>query len=447
MRRGLAPLLLLTASLYAASASAGEQIVALDLQSLEDLAARADALIDDCRDGTVECWNTDARLALARAYLVRVTHRRVVLGHNDQQGAANARYLAPHVSRTWSEALPEDDGTVPEDWLFALELQAMAAERAADREEDELDGGAPAYELPDEAAPDAAVIDLDLDLGYHPLGVRGSFSVVGRLGARPGPVQPGTTLTGGPELSPEVAAFGHAVLGRRGLVRGGLEYRYVHLNAPGEIERLTNVSPEEQTQTGRGALLATHGTRVEAGGGVRVGGLQRHEAQLWAAIGASWGGFTTETNRHLWDDYGHLAAPGYAGLGPRLGVTTTHVLGPEARWAVVWSVSATAEKRWTHRRYADPALPFDFPRAGEDALFPDELTRDDTTADRITVDADLLLRFRAGGGVAIEVGPAFRLLTELESEDASAAWFGTRVPVAQTAAFVMPRVGVTMLLR
>lgn len=438
-------LLTLAGLLLASPASAGDEttMASLDLRSLEDLAARAYRLIDDCRDGTLECWHEDSRLALARAYLVRVTHQRVVLGHADQQGAANARYLAPHVAQTWNAALPGDDGTVPEDWLFDLELIAMVA----DREEDEFDGGAPAYEAADAAAPDEAIIDIDMELGWKPAHTRGAISGFGLFGVRPGQRQPGTQLTGGPELSPEGALRGHVVVGSRGVVLGGVEYRYVHLRSPSEIERLTAVSPIDQTATGRSALLATHTMRVEVGGGVRVGPLDRHEAVLWGALGGSSGGFTTATNLHLWDDYDYLASPGFAGFGPRVGVTTTHLLGREAKWAVVWSVAATAEQRWTNQRYNDPQLPYEFPRAGEEALFPAGLSRDDTAADRIQVDADLALRFRPTGGLAVTLGPAFRMTTDIASEEASVAWFGTRVPVAETAWYVMPRLGVTMLLR
>jgi hypothetical protein len=418
-------------------------MASLDLRSLEELSARALGLIDDCRDGTLDCWYPDARLALARAYLVRVTHERVVLGRSDQQAAANARYLAPLIAEGWRAALPRDDGTMPEDWLFDLELSAMAA----DREDDELDGGAPAYELPDEAAPDEAILDIDLELGWQPISTRGTLSMYGLFGIRPGQRQPGTQLSGGPELSPEGMFRGSAAVGERGILIGGAEYRYVHLQSPSEIERLTAVSPVEQTATGRSALLATHTVRVEAGGGVRLGPLARHETVLWGALGVSAGGFTTKTNLDLWQDYNYIASPGFSGLGPRIGVSSTHLVGPEAKWAFVWSLAASAEKRWTHERYSDPSLPFAFPRAGEEALFPAGLSRDDTAADRITLDADVSLRFRPTGGIAVTLGPAFRMTTDIASESASVAWFGTRVPVAQTAWYVMPRLGVTMLLR
>jgi len=442
-RGGLALLTLASLLLVAPVSAADDTLASLDLRSLEDLASRARRLIDDCRDGTLECWHPEARLALARAYLVRVTHERVVQGRTDVQGAANARYLVPLVAQTWSAALPGDDGTVPEDWLFDLELIAMAA----DREEDEYDGGAPAYEGPNEAAPEASLVDIDLELGWEPSRMRGVVSVVGQFGIRAGHRQPGTQLTGGPELSPEGSLRGHVALGDRGVVTGGVEYRYVHLQSPSEIERLTAVSPTEQTSTGRSALLATHAARVEVGGGVRVGPLARHEAILFATIGASAGGFTTKTNLQLWEDYDTLASPGFAGLGPKVGVATTHLLGREAKWALVWSVAATAEKRWTNQRYTDSQLPYEFPRAGEEALFPTGLSRDDTAADRITLDADVALRFRPTGGIAVTLGPVFRLATDVASEEASVAWFGTRVPVAETAWYVMPRLGVTMLLR
>lgn len=418
-----------------------EALVSLDLESLERLAAKADRLIDDCRDATLDCWAETAREALARAYLVRVTHSRVVLGRVDVQSAANARYMAPLLAQGWRDALPEDDGTLPEEWLFDLELTALAAQR---RFEDEEDDYVPPPPPPREDLQGFDEPDLESAVrpAFSPDDVVGSVEVQGMLGIREGPRFQGTTLTGGPELSPEGQLRFRIAPQRRALVVASLGYTYVHRNSPGEIQWLTSVTAEEQEATGRKAVLARHRLGGTLGGGVRLGDLLRHQVHVFGAASVAGGGFTTKTNVDLWEDYTALASPGWAGLGAQVGVEGSHSLDVDHRWSMTWHVAGSLEKRWTHDRYQSPALPYEFPRT--EKLFPEGLTRDDTADDYVGFDVELSLRYRVARGVAISLGPTLRVGFDLTSADSAAAW---DTPAVARSWWLMPRVSVTGLVR
>ena len=428
-----------------AGASEPETLVSLDLDSLERLAGKADRLIDDCRDGTIECWGETARDALARAYLVRVTHARVVLGKVDMQAASNARYLAPLLAEGWRDALPEDDGTLPEEWLFDLELSAMAAQRAAEAEQEEDEGYVPPPPPPSDEL--QGFDEPDLERAVRPAfsadDVVGTIEVHALMGIREGPRFQGTTLTGGPELSPEGQLRLRLAPRRRLVVVGSVAYTYIHRNSPGEIQWLTSVTAEEQEATGRTAILARHRLAGSLGAGVRIGDLSRHLVQVFGAADVAAGGFTTKTNVDLWSDYeGTLASPGWAGFGAHLGVEGAHSLDVDHRWALTWHLSGLAEKRWTHDRYRSPTLPFEFPRT--DKLFPEGLTRDDTTDDYVGLDVEVSFRYRVARGIAISLDPTFRLGAELTSAESATAWDTPRSVVSW---WLMPRVSVTGLVR
>ena len=123
--------------------------------------------------------------------------------------------------------------------------------------------------------------------------------VEGQLGIRPGISEPDSELSGGAEVSPEIVASLSLHPHRRLGVLLDVDYRYVHLKSPTEIERLTAVSPETQAANGTSSLVASHSVSVRLAAGPRLGGLQRHGVTPFAGLALSADGATTQTNTAL----------------------------------------------------------------------------------------------------------------------------------------------------